>query len=75
MTFHTLHDRVPTKRLDAESKTIGAGLRGADGKGVTLDVRTGDRVLSGKCSGTEVKIDGADLLIMTESDIPGVLSA
>lgn len=53
--------------------SVGAGARGEDGKVVALDVKAGDTVIFGKWSGTEVKIDGEDLLIMKESDIMGVL--
>jgi chaperonin GroES len=52
---------------------VGSGVRGEDGKVVALDVKAGDRILFGKWSGTEVKIDGEDLLIMKESDILGVI--
>jgi chaperonin GroES len=52
---------------------VGPGARNEEGKLVTLDVKEGDRVLFGKWSGTEVKIDGEDLLIMKESDILGVI--
>jgi len=52
---------------------VGSGVRGEDGKLVALDVKKGDKVLFGKWSGTEVKIDGKELLIMKESDIMGVL--
>ena len=52
---------------------VGPGARGDGGKVTPLDVKTGDRVLFGKWSGTEVKVDGEDLLIMKESDIMGVL--
>jgi len=54
---------------------VGPGARGDDGKIVALDVKAGDTVLFGKWSGTEVKIDGEDLLIMKESDIMGVLNS
>jgi chaperonin GroES len=53
---------------------VGPGARGEDGKVVPVDVKKGDRVLFGKWSGTEVKIDGADILIMKESDIMGVIA-
>jgi chaperonin GroES len=53
---------------------VGPGKRSEDGKLQPLDVRAGDRVLFGKWSGSEVKIDGEDLLIMQESDIMGVLA-
>ena len=54
---------------------VGPGARDEDGKYITPDVKTGDRILFGKWSGTEVKIEGEDLLIMKESDILGVLQA
>ena len=54
---------------------VGPGTRGDDGKVTPLDVKAGDRVLFGKWSGTEVKLDGQDLLIMKESDVLGVLEA
>ena len=53
---------------------VGPGARGEDGKIAALDVKAGDKVLFGKWSGTEVKIDGDELLIMKESDIMGVLA-
>jgi len=52
---------------------VGPGVRGEDGKIQALGVKAGDKVLFGKWSGTEVKLDGDDLLIMKESDIMGVL--
>jgi chaperonin GroES len=67
-------DTVAEKPQQGEVVAVGAGLRGEDGKIVAVDLKKGDRVLFGKWSGTEVKIDGADLLIMKESDILGVLT-
>jgi len=61
------------KPSQGEIVAVGQGARGEDGKIVPLDVKVGDRVIFGKWSGTEVKIDGEDLLIMKESDIMGVL--
>jgi chaperonin GroES len=61
------------KPSQGEIVAVGQGARGEDGKIVALDVRVGDRVIFGKWSGTEVKIDGQDLLIMKESDIMGVV--
>ena len=61
------------KPMQGEVVAVGPGARGEDGKVAALDVKKGDRVLFGKWSGTEVKIDGEDLLIMKESDIMGVL--
>ena len=52
---------------------VGPGARDESGKLVPLDVKAGDRILFGKWSGTEVKIDGEDLLIMKESDVMGVI--
>ena len=54
--------------------SVGSGARADDGKVTPLDVKAGDRVLFGKWSGTEIKIDGEDLLIMKESDILGVIA-
>ena len=61
------------KPSQGEIVAVGQGARGEDGKIVPLDVKVGDRVIFGKWSGTEVKIDGEDLLIMKESDVMGVL--
>jgi chaperonin GroES len=52
----------------------GPGVRGEDGKLHPLDVKVGDRVLFGKWSGTEIKIEGEDLVVMKESDIMGVVA-
>ncbi|OIQ91266.1 10 kDa chaperonin 1 [mine drainage metagenome] len=67
-------DTAKEKPQQGEVVAVGAGARGEDGKVVALDVKPGDRVLFGKWSGTEVKIDGEDLLIMKESDIIGVFA-
>ncbi|QRG06492.1 co-chaperone GroES [Xanthobacter dioxanivorans] len=67
-------DTVKEKPQEGEVIAVGAGARDEAGKLVPLDVKAGDRVLFGKWSGTEVKIDGADLLIMKESDILGVIT-
>jgi len=61
------------KPQEGEVVAVGPGARDEDGERVALDVEVGDRVLFGKWSGTEVKIDGEDLLIMKESDIMGVI--
>ena len=66
-------DTAKEKPMQGEIVAVGPGARGEDGKLVALDVKAGDRVLFGKWSGTEVKIDGQDLLIMKESDIMGVI--
>ena len=61
------------KPMQGEIIAVGPGARDESGKVVALDVKKGDRVLYGKWSGTEVKIDGTEYLIMKESDIMGVL--
>ncbi|WP_293856636.1 co-chaperone GroES [uncultured Alsobacter sp.] len=61
------------KPQEGEILAVGSGARDEAGKLVPLDVKKGDRVLFGKWSGTEVKIDGQDLLIMKESDIMGIV--
>ena len=66
-------DTAAEKPQQGEVIAVGPGSRDEAGKIVALDVRKGDRVLFGKWSGTEVKIDGQELLIMKESDIMGVL--
>lgn len=67
-------DTAQEKPSQGEVVAVGPGARGDDGKIVALDVKVGDRVIFGKWSGTEVKIDGEDLIIMKESDVLGVLS-
>jgi len=59
--------------MEGEVIAVGAGVRNELGAIVALDVKAGDRVLFGKWSGTEVKLDGEELLIMKESDIMGVI--
>ena len=66
-------DTAKEKPSQGEIVAVGPGARNEDGKQVALDIKKGDRVLFGKWSGTEVKIDGEELLIMKESDILGVL--
>ena len=66
-------DTAKEKPQEGEVVAVGAGARDENGKIVALDVKAGDRVLFGKWSGTEVKIDGQDLLIMKESDVMGVI--
>ena len=67
-------DTAKEKPQEGEIVAVGPGARDESGKIVSLDVKKGDRVLFGKWSGTEVKIDGQDLLIMKESDIMGVMA-
>jgi chaperonin GroES len=66
-------DTAKEKPQEGEVVSCGAGVRGDDGKIHALDVKAGDRILFGKWSGTEVKLDGEDLIIMKESDILGVV--
>ena len=66
-------DTAKEKPSEGEIIAVGPGARDENGKIVALDVKVGDRILFGKWSGTEVKINGEDLLIMKESDIMGVI--
>jgi chaperonin GroES len=66
-------DSAQEKPSQGEIVAVGPGGRDENGKLIPIDLKKGDRVLFGKWSGTEVKIDGEDLLIMKESDIMGVL--
>ena len=66
-------DTAKEKPQEGEIIAVGPGARDEAGKLVPLDVKVGDRILFGKWSGTEVKIDGEDLLIMKESDVMGVI--
>ncbi len=66
-------DTAKEKPSQGEVIAVGPGARDETGKLIPVDVKVGDRVLFGKWSGTEVKIDGEELLIMKESDIMGVL--
>ena len=67
-------DTAKEKPQEGEVIAVGPGARDENGKLIALDVKAGDRVLFGKWSGTEVKIDGEELLIMKESDIMGVVA-
>ena len=66
-------DTAKEKPQEGEVIAAGAGIKGEDGKVTPLDVKAGDRILFGKWSGTEVRVDGEDLLIMKESDILGIV--
>jgi chaperonin GroES len=66
-------DTAKEKPMEGEIVAVGSGIRDENGKLQPLDVKAGDRVLFGKWSGTEVKLDGEDLLIMKESDVMGVI--
>jgi len=68
-------DTAKEKPQEGEVIAVGSGVRDESGKVQPLDVKAGDRVLFGKWSGTEVKIDGVDYLIMKESDLLGVLES
>ena len=68
-------DTAKEKPMEGEIVAAGPGARNEQGQLVALDVKAGDRVLFGKWSGTEVKIDGEELLIMKESDIMGIIEA
>jgi len=67
-------DSAKEKPAEGEIVAVGTGTKAEDGKVTPLDVKVGDRILFGKWSGTEVKVDGEDLLIMKESDILGVIA-
>jgi chaperonin GroES len=67
-------DTAQEKPMEGEIVSVGPGARGDDGAVRPLDVKTGDRVLFGKWSGTEVKLDGEELIIMKESDIMGIIA-
>ncbi|KAF0117596.1 MAG: chaperonin GroES [Hyphomonadaceae bacterium] len=67
-------DTAKEKPQEGEVVAVGPGTRDENGKAVALELKAGDKILFGKWSGTEVKIDSQDLLIMKESDVLGVLS-
>ncbi len=67
-------DTAKEKPMEGEVVAAGPGTRGEDGKVQPMDVKAGDRVLFGKWSGTEVKLEGEELIIMKESDIMGVIA-
>ncbi|MGA2895769.1 MAG: co-chaperone GroES [Xanthobacteraceae bacterium] len=67
-------DTVKEKPQEGEVVAVGPGGRDENGKLIAIDIKSGDRVLFGKWSGTEVKLDGEELLIMKESDIMGVIA-
>lgn len=68
-------DSAKEKPAEGEVIAVGAGTRDEDGDRVALDVKKGDRILFGKWSGTEITLDGQDLLIMKESDILGIVES
>jgi chaperonin GroES len=67
-------DTAKEKPQEGEVVSVGPGARDEDGKHIAPELKAGDRILFGKWSGTEVKVDGEDLIIMKESDVLGVLS-
>ena len=68
-------DSVKEKPQEGQVIAVGPGARDEDGKRIPMDVKDGDRILFGKWSGSEVKIDGEDLIIMKESDVLGLVDA
>ena len=66
-------DTAQEKPMEGKVVAVGKGARGDDGKVQPLDVKKGDRILFGKWSGTEIKMDGEELLVMKESDIMGII--
>ena len=67
-------DTVQEKPMEGKVIAVGSGARSEDGKVTPLDVKAGDKILFGKWSGTEVTIDGDELIIMKESDIMGIIT-
>ncbi|NTF44063.1 co-chaperone GroES [Rhizobium sp. AC27/96] len=67
-------DTAKEKPQEGEIVAVGSGVRDESGKVIPLDVKAGDRILFGKWSGTEVKLDGEDLLIMKEADVMGIIA-
>ena len=67
-------DSAKEKPAEGEVVSVGAGAKDEGGNRVAMDVKAGDKILFGKWSGTEIKVDGEDLLIMKESDILGVMA-
>ncbi len=67
-------DSAKEKPAEGEVVAVGAGARDEDGDRIAMDVKAGDRILFGKWSGTEVTVDGEEMLMMKESDIMGIIS-
>ena len=67
-------DAAKEKPSEGQVVSVGAGARDEDGDRIDMDVKAGDKVLFGKWSGTEIRLDGEDLLIMKESDILGIIA-
>mgnify|MGYP006057196985 CR=1 FL=1 len=68
-------DSAQEKPVEGEVLAVGSGARDESGKSIPMDVKVGDRIIFGKWSGTEIKIDGEDYLILKESDIFGIRAA
>ena len=68
-------DTAQEKPMEGDVVAVGPGARGEDGKVYPLDVKAGDRILFGKWSGTEIKIDGEEMIIMKESDVMGIVDS
>src|SRR6266404_6260202 len=68
-------DTAQEKPMEGEVVAVGPGARSEDGKIHPLDIKAGDRVLFGKWSGTEIKLDGEELMIMKESDVMGIVDS
>ncbi|MEM6465786.1 MAG: co-chaperone GroES [Pseudomonadota bacterium] len=66
-------DSAKEKPAEGEVIAVGAGAKDEDGERIAMDVKAGDKILFGKWSGTEIKLDGEDLLIMKESDVLGII--
>jgi len=66
-------DTAKEKPMEGEVMAVGSGTRNESGSVIALDVKSGDRVLFGKWSGTEIRVDGQDYLVMKESDIMGII--
>ncbi|QDL93257.1 co-chaperone GroES [Paroceanicella profunda] len=67
-------DSAKEKPQEGEVVSVGAGATGEDGDRIAMDVKAGDRILFGKWSGSEIRLDGEELLIMKESDILGIMA-
>jgi chaperonin GroES len=67
-------DNAKEKPQEGEVVSVGTGARDDDGERIAMDVKAGDKILFGKWSGTEIKLDGEDLIIMKESDVLGILA-
>ncbi len=69
-----IRDNAKEKPQEGEVVSVGAGAKNEDGERIAIDVKAGDKILFGKWSGTEITLDGEELLIMKESDIMGLIA-